>query len=140
MTSLDSSPRRLPPSFPPSMLTGTFVPGTKRPHSERSFTGRNCLVTFVLMNCRLLQLSLYCRRFHPLSRSGPHKKIPSSGGGPHGPRRTGFNLSYSWLGQNMSYQDCVPKRHIIANTSELVFNSVSLRCSLTLIWPVFLFS
>jgi len=30
-------------------------------------------------------------------------EIPSSGGGPHGPRRTGFNLSYSWLGQNMSY-------------------------------------
>jgi len=30
-------------------------------------------------------------------------EIPSSGGGPHGPRLTGFNLSYSWLGQNMSY-------------------------------------
>jgi len=30
-------------------------------------------------------------------------EIPSSGGGPHGPRRTGFNLSYSWLRQNMSY-------------------------------------
>jgi len=31
-------------------------------------------------------------------------EIPSSGGGPHGPRRTEFNvLSYSWLGQNMSY-------------------------------------
>ena len=28
-------------------------------------------------------------------------EIPSSGGGPNGPRRTGFNLS--WLGQNMSY-------------------------------------
>jgi len=24
-------------------------------------------------------------------------EIPSSGGGPHGARRTGFNLSYSWL-------------------------------------------
>jgi len=30
-------------------------------------------------------------------------EIPSSGGGPHGPRRTGFNLSYSWLVENMSY-------------------------------------
>jgi len=30
-------------------------------------------------------------------------EIPSSGGGPHGPRCTGFNLLYSWLGQNMSY-------------------------------------
>jgi len=30
-------------------------------------------------------------------------EIPSSDGGPHGPRHTGFNLSYSWLGQNMSY-------------------------------------
>ena len=26
-------------------------------------------------------------------------EILSSGGGPHGPRRTGFNLSYSWFGQ-----------------------------------------
>jgi len=31
-------------------------------------------------------------------------EIPSSGGGPHGPRRTSFNLSYSWLGQNMPTQ------------------------------------
>jgi len=30
-------------------------------------------------------------------------EIASSGGGLHGPRRTGFNLSHSWLGQNMSY-------------------------------------
>jgi len=36
---------------------------------------------------------------HAVDRTG----IPSSGGGPHGPRRTGFNLSYSWLDQNMSY-------------------------------------
>jgi len=56
--------------------TGTFrshalsFPGMKRPHSGRFVPGnesvgvirpreRNCLVTFVLMNCRLLQLSLY---------------------------------------------------------------------------------
>jgi len=30
-------------------------------------------------------------------------EMPSLGGKPHGPRRTCFNLSYYWLGQNMFY-------------------------------------
>jgi len=87
-----------------------------------------------------LDIDLYCldtdsepyigleQRFSACHAVDP-TEISSSDGGPHGPRRTGFNLSYSWLIENMSYEDCVPKRHSIGNTSE-VFNSV--RCSLYL--------
>jgi len=56
-------------------------------------------LTFALQNCCLKQQPTsevfnLCHAVDPTE---------SSGGGPHGPRHTGFNLSYSWLGQNMSY-------------------------------------
>ena len=45
----------------------------------------------------------YVRLVFNLCHAADPTEIPSSGGGPHGPRSTGFNLSYFWLGQNMSY-------------------------------------